>query len=270
MLLSLEVMILTLLYKVMAMHFRGMQVPYELHKRAIEVTLALYRVTDFFPRDETLRRTLREAANGVFACIAEAAFVEHAEDVLLGVCGRVETILGYLAIARSLAFVRAVNITVLEREYRALEDMLSDFLDELTAEKDVPVTDSFHTPADRSIIEQPVAVKSSSQKSEEEKKHYGEEKLSVVVPIPPALKTREKPRNILDKKPKGLTSRQEEILVVLKNTTRAKLGDLVPHFSGVSVKTIQRDLQDLLERKIIVRLGDKKGASYALPGGLYI
>ncbi|MDP3771787.1 MAG: DeoR family transcriptional regulator [bacterium] len=251
----------------MAANFRGMQVPYELHKRAIEVTLALYRVTDFFPRDEVLRRALRESANGVFAGIAEAAFADYVEGVLLGVCGKVETILGYLKIARSLVFVRAVNITVLEREYRALAGMLSDFLDELTPEKGTSVTDSFHAPADGSILEQSVAVKSSSQKSEEKKKDYGEKKPSVSAHVPPSPKIREKLHSVFDKKPEGLTSRQEEILAVLKKATQAKLGDLTPHFSGVSVKTIQRDLQDLLERKIILREGDKKGALYEISGG---
>lgn len=266
MLLSLEVKNPSFLLASMTIHLRGMQVPYELHKRVIEVTLALYRVTDFFPRDEVLRRTLRESANGVFAGVAEAAFAEHAEGAFLAVCGRVETILGYLKIARSLAFVRAVNITVLEREYQALEEMLSDFLDELMAEKSGSARSSFHEPVDGSILEPDSIVESSLPKGEEGNKGNGERKSSVSAkaPLPPKMGVVS--CSVLDKKLEGLTNRQEEILTVLKNTPQIKLGDLIlmPHFSGVSAKTIQRDLQYLLERKIIQRKGEKRWAFYGL------
>lgn len=59
--------------------------------------------------------------------------------------------------------------------------------------------------------------------------------------------------------------RQKAILEVLKRREKATVGDLGLLFSGrVSKKTLQRDLQDLVARRVIQRKGDRRWAVYFL------
>ena len=50
------------------------RIPQEIHRIIFELTLALYRVTDFFPPNETLRRQLREKANEIFGSVTEYGY----------------------------------------------------------------------------------------------------------------------------------------------------------------------------------------------------
>ena len=43
----------------------------EIQRKVFDLTLALYRVTDFFPKDEALKRSLREKANEIFGLANE-------------------------------------------------------------------------------------------------------------------------------------------------------------------------------------------------------
>lgn len=62
-----------------------------------------------------------------------------------------------------------------------------------------------------------------------------------------------------------LSLRQKAIMEVLKRREKVTVGDLGLLFSGrVSKKTLQRDLQDLLARRIIQRKGDRRWAVYFL------
>src|SRR3989344_3249399 len=96
----------------------------EVQRRVFELTLALYRVTDFFPQGEVLRKNLREKANEAFGLVAEYVYLGGEQDATL-ILSRVQSVRGYLELARSLRFVKPINITVLEREY----DFLADFFE---------------------------------------------------------------------------------------------------------------------------------------------
>lgn len=66
-------------------------------------------------------------------------------------------------------------------------------------------------------------------------------------------------------KPGEISLRQKAILEVLKRRDKTTVGELGVLFSGrVSKKTLQRDLQDLVEQKIVHREGDRRWTSYFL------
>ena len=108
------------------------QLPQEFQKEVFELTLALYRVTDFFPKNDTLRRSLREKANEIFGLITEYNHSRGGENDALLIFARIESIKGYLDIARTMRLVKQVNLSVLYREYEFLgqffknESRLSD------------------------------------------------------------------------------------------------------------------------------------------------
>ena len=108
------------------------QLPQEFQKEVFELTLALYRVTDFFPKNDTLRRSLREKANEIFGLITEYSHGRGGENDALLIFARIEAIKGYLDIARTMRIVKPINLSVLYREYEFLgqffknESRLSD------------------------------------------------------------------------------------------------------------------------------------------------
>jgi ATP-dependent DNA helicase RecG len=62
----------------------------------------------------------------------------------------------------------------------------------------------------------------------------------------------------------GLNDRQIQIIDFLRNTQSASVGDLQRLFPHLSVKTVQRDVQALLEQGLVKASGEKKGRRYAL------
>ena len=46
----------------------------DIQRKIFDLTLALYRVTDFFPKGEVLRKSLREKANEIFSRVTEYTY----------------------------------------------------------------------------------------------------------------------------------------------------------------------------------------------------
>ncbi len=58
--------------------------------------------------------------------------------------------------------------------------------------------------------------------------------------------------------------RQENIIKILKQKKDAKIGDLTLLITEVNAKTIQRDLNDLVDQGLVVRHGDRRWSMYNL------
>ncbi len=280
------------------------QLPQELQKEVFELTLALYRVTDFFPKSDTLRRSLREKANEIFGLITEYSHGRGDENGALLIFARIEAIKGYLDIARTMRLVKPVNLSVLYREYEFLGQFFKN---------ESRLSDIKNTPFSGDI-------KMSHRKEEEEslrdKNRAGRRKFSggvktSVGPIvdrrnvsnfsgsapnqPDAVKDGREPthsvkdavsngvyvstvRSPEEKNTKGhightgelgeVNDRQKAIIGHIKRTDKkAKLGDIHALFGDVSSKTIQRDLHDLVSRNILRKEGEKRWTTYFFVGG---
>lgn len=197
-----------------------MKTSQELHRKTFELTLALYRVTDFFPQGEALRRALREKANEIFGNVTEYEYGNEHEQRVLVLLAKVETMKGYLRVSRSMRFVRPINLTILEREYELLEHF---FRQELAGDHAL---------------------------------QYHEQTRGV------SLKTGSRPH--IPGKDIGMTGRQKRILDYVAKASQAKIGDLYTVLEGVSTKTIQRDLHDLVQKNILKKDGEKRWTVYYL------
>jgi len=77
------------------------------------------------------------------------------------------------------------------------------------------------------------------------------------------LKTIEKPQEkILVKQ--TLSSRQKKILEILKQKQRAQVGELKEFFIGTSKRTLRRDLEGLLKKDLVQRIGEWNKIFYVL------
>lgn len=204
----------------------------ELHRKTFELTLALYRVTDFFPQGEALRRSLREKANEIFGNVTEYEYADGREHGALSLLAKVETMKGYLRVARSMRLVRPINLTILEREYELLEHFFRQELD------------GGHVPQDRDRNPGEVGY------SEQTHDISGIRSQKVKQRIPGGYV--------------NMTDRQKKILIFVEKTSQAKISDFHTLLAGVSAKTIQRDLHDLVQKNILKQDGQKRWTSYSL------
>ena len=216
------------------------KVPKELQQKIFELTLALYRVTDFFPPGEALRKHLREKANEIFGCVAEYGYANELEREAVKTLARIEAMRGYLKIARSLRFVRPINLAILGRDYVFLGDFFSKQVEGLDRTK-------------KENREEPMAERPLTEDIK------GDSKSVKDLPTWQEFSTPVTGDNVKD-----LNERQQVILSHLKQFQQAKISDFFSVFGGISSKTIQRDLQDLVAKCMLKRAGEKRWTIYSL------
>ena len=253
----------------------------EIQRKVFDLTLALYRVTDFFPKDEALKRSLREKANEIFGLASEYELVIYENSNVALIFGKIQAMKGFLEIARSLQFVKPINFIVLEREY----GMLADFFvprpapvgdEESPAEAVEYKTDK--TPEHNETIEEslPTWEEFSFQKKPQpgsqepktvltpEEPDYGPIQPQTAAPLGAPDNQEERKETDLTPIQKDLSERQKTILEHLKNSKQAKVSDFYSFFDGISTKTVQRDLQDLVGRNVLKKEGDRRWTIYSL------
>jgi len=268
------------------------KIPQEISQRVFELTLALYRVTDFFPSGEVLRRQLREKANEIFGGLTEYDFSREKEASLALLLSKLRVLKGYLGIAREMRLVRPINLAVLEREY----DALSRFFEE-----------KLELARHEALYEKETVVK-ASQSSRREKEggltahnNTGAELLSREANPVRELAQDMRPRvrmgegysaasseafsngakrerrysnfdqslvrsQVVTVDPSAsfiINERQRKILEYLKKNTRGQVSDFSSFFRGISSKTVQRDLRELVERDLLKKEGDRRWTFYS-------
>lgn len=216
------------------------KIPREANQKIFALTLALYRVTDFFPHTEVLRRQIREKANeifeGIIECGQEGTFVRTATQIL----GKIETMKGYLRISAAMRFVRPINLTILEREYDSIADYFSRELEDKRRRdcvKDGHDSDDLPRSPGEKRAKDSVIHNHESYKNQ------------TIMAAPTEF---------------DMNERQKMIMDHMRKTTNARLSDFFSYFEGVSAKTIQRDLQELVESNNLKREGDRRWTIYLL------
>lgn len=218
----------------------------EFSDQVLELTLALYRVTDAFPQDEVLKKQLREKANTLLAGIIECRYAEHDARIFYEVLAKTRAISGYLKIARIRSMAKLVNILVLEREYKLVGDVLEKKLQDREAGEPTKPKDSDSKILSSVNHNAPKPTKPNNTSIDKSSKKRSETSTFSPVAI-------EEP-----------SDRQRVIIEHLKEKNMAKISDFFAIFQNVSSKTIQRDLQDLVRKDILRREGDRRWTIYTL------
>ena len=239
----------------------------ELTARALNLTLALYRVTDLLPQEEPLRRGIREKGGEIFAAVISA---RHSDDLKLKkgdvdhAWVATEILLGYLAMARTLGCANPLNFLVLEREYRSLRDDISveeTSLKDSVRESSKGQTEKKSQP-ERKKNESVSPIKSNPSSIPLSRTSAGVD--SNGVKAPPSWTGVSESMPPRPAKTGSANDRQKAIIGHLSDKGQAKISDFYETFDGVSSKTIQRDLQDLVARNVIRKEGDKRWTIYTL------
>ena len=216
----------------------------ELPRRALDLSLAIYRITAKLPVGEVLVGQLRGLGNEIAATLSSAvAELSSAGDLtaenFVDIQNKINRLKIYLAIAKAQNWVKAINWSILDFEYYKLQQ---EVLFELAKEGD----------SSRVLTQKQEAVdKCESQESNSITSHNIE-----------ALK---KPASLrpVSLAPSGLSSRQSEILDLLNKKGSLKMSALIPLFKDeASDRTLRNDLKFLLGKKLIKKEGFNKTAVY--------
>jgi len=222
----------------------------------INLTLTVYRVTDLFPEKEPLRFLVRRKVNQILADLVllehyfrEQSLVNHQSDnnklVLIKPLERVlknVAVLGvYFDIAEKQNWVKPENFLVLKAEYGAIMEEMKRLRQEVAASQ---AKVDINNPAIVRQQGQDFSPKIAERKSEY-KKSRNEMSAAVLA---------------------ELNTRQQKILQILKEQGRAQVQDLNKILPQVTKRTLRRDMDFLLKRGLVVRMGDKIKTEYKLRG----
>lgn len=237
----------------------------ELHDRILPLTIALYRVTDCIPKVEILRNDLRAKANEIFQQVIEYNVFTQSDAMVLLLIGKVKTMKGFLALARTLNYVRPVNFILLEKEYGYIEEFLNN--ERIRFSQD-PIDENLkkrnHSDLHNSLREKCMLTSLASQgdRQENRKNMVSDQSTSEKESNINHRETPEQDKGFNERKGINLTGRQKTILDYIEISRRAKISDFYTALRGVSSKTIQRDLQDLVHKGMLLKEGEKRWTIY--------
>ncbi len=221
-----------------------------MRQKVLDLTIALYRVTDLFPKDEVLRRQIREKANDILSYFFECEYApDIGEDSRTKTISRlVHSLRGYFQLATALGLVDPRNLLVLEREYSRITQFLPLY------NKDIPLSQD-----DRE--ESSLVFSNASVDSQKDQDFFRSRRRAR--PSGSSLrKNKSTPGASADQK--TLNQRQKKMTEHLQSVPTAPIGDFTRMFPHVSMKTVQRDIQALVQKNIFQRKGKKRWAVYSL------
>lgn len=239
------------------MSYKDTQQDLVLQERVARAAAAVYRVTDLFTDDEPLKWKLRQDALNITESIEKKSSLASGNNLMLlqelqSVQKYIRSLRAKLAIAQAGGYILRINFQVLEQEYTDIADMLTGEIASISNKADKNLLDIYighdvfikdiqnltdMSNRKQSIIKQPVG--GSSEASLYSKKNMSE--------------------------PSSINERQEAIKIALQKKSWIGLTDLVSLYSaGVSNKTIQRDIQILMQMGIVQSKGERRWRRYAL------
>ena len=198
----------------------------------IKLSLAVYKVTELFPKEESLKFFLRKKTNQIladsilfFSNNPISLTKEQKNKFSNRILGDVKIIKGYFNVAEKQNWVKEENFLVLKKEYDNIErEIKQEFVVS-------------------NVVNEAHSVRPSSEPQ-------------------PNSSGQEKPVQIsFDKIKKG---RYKRILEILKEKREAQVRDLKEIFPQISKRTLRRDFDYLLKRGLVERMGDKNRTVYKL------
>ncbi len=213
-----------------------------------KLTGVLYKVTDLYTDKEPLKWTLRN--NALDVCVSLMSVIHSGKMSVRtapgidGVLDSISLVVCSLELASVEGSVLALNFDVLKKEYLSLKSFLEGERNGLSTERKYLLGPDFGF-------------------------SFG----SMTRPETPALKSAPSPRktgerNFIGKRtnplPGGFNERKNKIVSFLNGNGKKTVKEIASIFEGVSEKTVQRYLLDLVRSGKLVAEGEKRWRKYEL------
>ncbi len=218
----------------------------------IKLTNAVYKVLEFFPESEPLKYRAKEKALLIMENLTlifnkgdwtplKVCFLENREKIAQQLLEDIEVLLSFLKLAKFQGWISDANFLIVANEYEKVKkEVLQNF-----PEQKLFKTEIFKVEAAPFKPASPAASNLLLAKTEKPiKKEKTEERLDI-------LKD-------------SFSERQNKILKFLKENKKAQVMDLQAVLVDVTKRTIRRDLDDLLKKGSIVRVGEWNQVFYQI------
>src|SRR3989344_1367642 len=206
----------------------------------IKIINTTYKVLDFFPENEPLKNKGKEKVLSVLDNLTLISNAEgwaslQKEKASVQLLNDIEILETYLRLAKYQGWIDGVNLLILTKEYNQIKNNIN-------------VSTRF--------IEN--RMKLMSIDSEKEKKYDNKKDKKEISKI----------ENNEIKKSKDYSDRQNKILDILTSKEKAQVSDIIKEIPDITKRTIRRDLDNLLKRGDIVRVGEFNQVFYQKTGRL--
>ncbi|MBI3627187.1 MAG: DeoR family transcriptional regulator [Candidatus Sungbacteria bacterium] len=228
--------------------------PIETRRQVYAFVLSLYETFEALPERGILVQDIESASNRILGYVAKYALAESKSKNLKDIVGEIKGLRALLGIVRDTSVLERYKARITLEACSKLEELFLSLLSEAAVdEKEAESPPALNMPYDTMRV----MIQASPQlpmKTEDAGRPRSEADPTASSPA------------VMPSQPSDdryLSARQEAIMEVLRHRPRVSVGDLANLFmSRVSRKTLQRDLQELIEKNIVKKEGDRRWTHY--------
>jgi|GEM_PF-475975 len=247
----------------------------------IKLTSKLYRLTLFFPTDEPMKIRIRKLGADILAnliFILEGAFYQSRE-LIDDTEKNIEALNSFFGVIKTMDWVDVSDILEIQKEYGKIGEELKK-ISEIQSLKISEIHALQLETEKRQLSQQKTLLGIESEQEEEsaESAEAEDEGIELSQLEPKTLKkepsfTKNTENNKVSEggqpveksfSKESLLDRQKKILEILKEKGRAQVGEFKNIFPEVSKRTLRRDFRDLVNQKLIERIGEKNNTFYQI------
>ncbi len=222
-------------------------------QHAKKIGTAIYLVSKLV-EDEHLRVSIRESSLKLLHHLLSYLKDKRRESIIKAHHELYGT-MSFMDIMHQSGYVSDMNHRIVSNELVSFQKKIFDFFHTHHREKGINISDLFSSTEEKKASEElhkhsPIEIKKESISSSEFTPN--QEKISL------------QKKSIQSKKLSPKEKRHKNILDILKQKKDASVNDICSLFKDCSAKTIQRDLKELIEKKKVVKRGDRRWATYNL------
>jgi len=194
----------------------------------IRVINETYKIVDFFPDSDPLKSKIKERLLMILEDLtlilgAEGWISLKKEKSIAEFLDNVEILESYLRLSKYQGLIDNINFLIIQKEYKKIKDEIG----------------------------MPKGIIKESLKMIPEVAEQKEEVLTKKLPDNKKIV-----KKIEISSEKDLSDRQNKILDILLKKEKAQVSDIIKEIPKVTKRTIRRDLDDLLKRGKIIRVGE--------------
>jgi hypothetical protein len=229
------------------------------NEKYLKTTNAVYELVDLFPDEDPLKNRTKEKTLAILDDLISVNFLTgpEKEKIALQTINDIEMLLGCLSLANCRGFLTKLNLIIIAEEYNKIIQEIK------------PIADAYKQNV--SLFRNEPVVAQPRVAGPERKWNKISELLPVAELVAEAPKKETPQKAVLvpaapaPRQPReNNSSRQEKIIKILQERGKAQVADFKQVMPDVTKRTLRRDIDDLLKREKINRVGEWNQTFYQI------
>lgn len=240
-----------------------------LFKKTEKFVLALYLVTDHLSFNEPLKKDIRDVANSLIGHILAVTTSGGETYTVDGLRQSMYHVISLLDLGVVSGMVSENNVALIKEEIMRFVKDIDAYSVATTSrtdlkktffEVDVPKSDATFNKGHKGQIEKDMSFIKTAQVPRTA------QPASSPSSVGSSEQRKEKKTPVQNKAAQSgqIKERQEKIVALIKDKGTVMITDVADHFTDVSDKTIQRELQKLVAQGVLIKEGERRWSTYRL------